>query len=150
MGYPNSSQFHVYEITKQLPKFSMYCLKEKGSRKLTGDNYVQFKVNERLQRICLWINQFFLLTEDVEFDTGTNLSLSFKCLRDNTDLNMVFDMNGKTSIYTSNISLAADLVQSIAAYLNINSLEVSLFFFKLFFYFFTFIYFFTFFTYFTF
>ncbi|CAH1100216.1 unnamed protein product [Psylliodes chrysocephalus] len=123
VGYPNSSQFHVYEITKQLPKFSMYCLKEKGSRKLTGDNYVQFKVNERLQRICLWINQFFLLTEDVEFDTGTNLSLSFKCLRDNTDLNMVFDMNGKTSIYTSNISLAADLVQSIAAYLNINSLE---------------------------
>ncbi|CAG9855973.1 unnamed protein product [Phyllotreta striolata] len=122
VGYPNSSQFHVFEVTRQLPRFSMYTLKDKV-RKTSGDNYVQFKVNERLQRIGLWINQNFLLSNEIEFDSGVNLCLNFKCLRDNDDMDMVMETTGKITIYTSNVSLAADLVQSLAAYLNITSLD---------------------------
>ncbi|XP_050507781.1 Bardet-Biedl syndrome 2 protein-like [Diabrotica virgifera virgifera] len=124
IGYPNSCQFHVYEITRQLPRFSMYSLKEPG-RNSRSDSYVEFKINERLQRICMWINQNFLLPNDIEFDSGPNLTLSLKCLRNDTDLDLVFEISGKITIYTSNISLAADIIQSIAAYLNIGNLESS-------------------------
>ncbi|CAG9836787.1 unnamed protein product [Diabrotica balteata] len=102
----------------------MYSLKEVG-RNSRSESYVEFKITERLQRICMWINQNFLLPNDIEFDSGPNLTLSLRCLRNDTDLDIVFEISGKITIYTSNISLAADIIQSIAAYLNIGNLESS-------------------------
>ncbi|XP_057662822.1 Bardet-Biedl syndrome 2 protein homolog [Diorhabda carinulata] len=124
VGFPNSCQFHVFEVTRQLPKFSMYSLKDVDG-KIRSDSFVIIKLNERLQRICMWANQNFLLSEEVKFESGTTLKLSFKCLRDGSNLDMVFENSGKVTVFTKDIALAADLVQSLAAHLNINSLEAT-------------------------
>ncbi|KAF5291934.1 hypothetical protein FQA39_LY14166 [Lamprigera yunnana] len=121
VGYPNSSQYHVFELIRQLPRFSMYCItQDKGK---CGDSYVEFIMNERLQRICMWINQNFLLPADVEYENGSYLQLNFKCLRDSTDLILNFDVNGKTTFYTSNLQLASDLIQSLASFCNFDLLQ---------------------------
>ncbi|KAK9738481.1 Ciliary BBSome complex subunit 2, N-terminal [Popillia japonica] len=151
VGFPNSTQFHVFEMTRQLPRFSMYALET--TPKAKPDSYVTFKVNERLQRFCMWINQNFLLPQEIELpnephlrvnlkclrDHSTNqnfllpqeielpnephLRVNLKCLRDHSTLAMVFEFSGKVTIYTNNLPLAADLVQSLAKFLNVESLE---------------------------
>lgn len=66
VGFEHSKQFHVFELTRQLPKFAMYAVQDDFSppEHLMGpitidDNtsYVSFRLNERYQRLCLWINQ---------------------------------------------------------------------------------------------
>ncbi|KAF7277987.1 hypothetical protein GWI33_008983 [Rhynchophorus ferrugineus] len=122
IGYPNSIQFHVFEITKQLPCFSMYSLKQTVDKTKPEGN-LQFKINERLQRICMWVNQNFLFPSDIEFESGPNLVLDMKCLRDDTDLVLVFEISGKVTFYTDNMFLAADLIQSLSSYLKLENLE---------------------------
>ena len=126
MGYTNSVQFHVFEITRQLPRFSMYSLLRKTTSKQL-DSFVEIKINERLQRICMWINQNFLLANDIEAENGPTLKVHLKCLRDKSELTMSFDVSGKTVFYTEKMSLAADLVQSVATFLKIENLQVSFF-----------------------
>ncbi|KAJ8947860.1 hypothetical protein NQ318_010006 [Aromia moschata] len=122
VGYPNSVQFHVFEITRQLPQFAMYALKP-SNEQAAPEGFVRFKVNERLQRICMWINQNFLFPTDIEFESGPNLTLNLKCLRTGSSLAMVFEISGKVTFHTTSMSLAADLIQSMASYLNIDTLE---------------------------
>lgn len=103
----------------------MYTLLEEEYLENTIESYVEFKINERLQRICMWINQNFLLNHEIEFESGPNLKLHLKCLRDKRNLFMQFDNNnGRTIFYIDNILLAADLVQSLAIFLNLDTLEV--------------------------
>lgn len=122
VGYPNSIQYHVFELTRQLPRFSMYSLLENQPTK--SQSNVEFKINERLQRICMWINQNFLLPDDLEYENGSAIRLHLRCLRDDTDLLMVFESSGKVVFYTENMLLASDLVQSLASFLNLDTLEV--------------------------
>ncbi|KAJ3649377.1 hypothetical protein Zmor_021125 [Zophobas morio] len=122
VGYTNSVQFHVFEITRQLPRFSMYSLLRKTTSKQL-DSFVEIKINERLQRICMWINQNFLLANDIEAENGPTLKVHLKCLRDKSELTMSFDVSGKTVFYTEKMSLAADLVQSVATFLKIENLQ---------------------------
>lgn len=122
MGYANSIQYHVFEITRQLPRFSMYSLVERRSS--LSEDFVQFKINERLQRICMWINQNFLLPEDLEFESGPELRIHMKCLRDDSNLSMIFEASGKVAFHTHNLMLASDLVQSLSVFLNLETLEV--------------------------
>ncbi|XP_050293438.1 Bardet-Biedl syndrome 2 protein-like [Anthonomus grandis grandis] len=123
VGYPNSIQFHVFEITKQLPPFSMYALKDCSSVNTKPEGFVQFKITERLQRICMWINQNFIFPNDLEFDSGPNLTVNIQSLRDNTELVMVFEISGKTTFFTNNMFLAADLIQSLSGYLKLENLQ---------------------------
>lgn len=88
------------------------------------ENFVEIKVNERLQRICIWINQNFLLPNDVDYETGPDLRLNLKSLRDASTLQMLFEVSGRTVFYTSNMLLASNLIQSLANFLNLESLEV--------------------------
>lgn len=78
-----------------------------------------------MQRICLWINQNFIFPTDIEYESGPNLEITVECLRDRSDLVMVFEISGKVTFYTDNMFLAADLVQSLAIYLKLDNLEVS-------------------------
>lgn len=107
----------------------MYSLQEHPVNKPNG--YVEFIINERLQRICMWINQNFLFSTDIEIENGPNLIMNLKCLRDGSFLVMAFEISGKVTIYTDKICLASDLVQSLATYLNLDTLEVELNYFSL-------------------
>lgn len=60
----------MFELTRQLPKFAMYAVAEDFDPiKHLQDpiqidentSYVSFKLNERYQRLCLWINQVCII-----------------------------------------------------------------------------------------
>lgn len=66
VGFDYSKQFHVFELTRQLPRFAMYAVSDnfEPTKDLSGTcnidattSYVSFKLNERFHRLCLWINQ---------------------------------------------------------------------------------------------
>jgi Bardet-Biedl syndrome 2 protein len=46
----NSTQFHVFELTKQLPRFTMYALSSPDSA-TEPLGYVNFVIAERAQRV---------------------------------------------------------------------------------------------------
>lgn len=145
VGNADGNQFHVFELNRQLPKFSMYSLPEKisGSPKSLNDmtkisddylskapeGFVKFKVSERIARFCLFINQNFLLPADIdpatEMDTFDFLKLSLVCLRDGTPVIITFYNDSNILVQTDNIELAGNLVQSIAQFMNISNLDSS-------------------------
>lgn len=102
----------------------MYAIR-KNNELIMPDSNVQFKVSERLQRFCIWVNQNFLFSTDVAYEGGPKLTLTLKCLRDDSNLIMVFETPGKITFNTFNMQLAADLVHSLTNFLNIDHLEVS-------------------------
>ncbi|XP_059988145.1 Bardet-Biedl syndrome 2 protein isoform X4 [Lagenorhynchus albirostris] len=52
VGYRSSTQFHVFELTRQLPRFSMYVLTSPDSAS-EPLSYVNFIITERAQRITI-------------------------------------------------------------------------------------------------
>uniref|UniRef100_A0A9J8A4V2 BBSome complex member BBS2 n=1 Tax=Cyprinus carpio carpio TaxID=630221 RepID=A0A9J8A4V2_CYPCA len=65
VGGKTSTQFHVFEITRQLPRFSMYDLNvDPSATQPTGK--VTFSINDRPQRVVMWLNQNFLLPEGID------------------------------------------------------------------------------------
>ncbi|KAB0392670.1 hypothetical protein E2I00_006297 [Balaenoptera physalus] len=52
VGYRSSTQFHVFELTRQLPRFSMYALTSPDSAS-EPLSYVNFIIAERAQRITI-------------------------------------------------------------------------------------------------
>jgi Bardet-Biedl syndrome 2 protein len=144
VGNADGNQFHVFELNRQLPKFCMYSLPERisASPKSLNDmtkiadessskvpeSFVKFKVTERVSRFCLFINQNFLLSADIdpqagELDTFDFLKLSLVCLRDGTPLIITFYNDSSILIQTENIELAGNLVQAIAQFMNITNLD---------------------------
>ena len=69
VGYKGSQHFHVFELTRQLPRFSMYCRLLEPSGLPLPESFVTFKVNERAARVALWLNQNFLMGEELEHNT---------------------------------------------------------------------------------
>ena len=126
MGYADSEQFHIFELTKQLPRFAMYVLAGPSIIKANLDSYVTFQVTERIQRICIWINQNFLVEDEVEIDNEEvrELHISFLCLRDRSRLNLDFESDGRVKFSTQDIVLAGNLIQSLAIFLNLTNLQV--------------------------
>lgn len=146
VGSSDSNQYHVFELNRQLPKFSMYSLPDRisGSPKSIRDitklsedvqlpvaeSFVKFKVTERVNRFCMFINQNFLLPADIE-PTATEtdgfdfLKVSLICLRDGSPLVITFYNDSNILIQSENIELAGNLVQAIAQFMNITNLTSS-------------------------
>lgn len=126
MGYADSEQFHIFELTKQLPRFAMYVMVGSSIIKTNNDSYVTFQITERIQRICIWVNQNFLVDDEIELDNDEmrELHISFLCLRDKSRLNLDFGSDGKVKFSTQDIMLAGNLIQSLAIYLNLTDLQV--------------------------
>ena len=78
---------------------------------------------ERVQRIVMWINQNFLLTEEIE--ARTSLDLAFLALRDNNLLVLEMDGSGSITIKTDNMDLAGDIIQSLGTYLGMEDLATT-------------------------
>ena len=105
----------------------MYQLVNKEIRN-KGNSFVTFRITERVQRICIWINQNFLLEEELDLDTEETkeLHINLMCLRDQSFLCMDFEADGQVKISTYDIRLAGDLIQSLAVYLNLSDMQVCL------------------------
>ncbi|KAM9508831.1 BBSome complex member BBS2 isoform 4-T4 [Guaruba guarouba] len=99
VGYRNSTQFHVFELTRQLPRFSMYALSSPDSA-AEPLSFVNCTMNERPQRVC------------------------FTSLRNAGQLCIKIKPGGEISINTDDIDLAGDIIQSMASFLAIEDLQV--------------------------
>lgn len=53
VGYKGSLHYHVFELTRQLPRFSMYALCTTSVNQPQG--FVKFKLNERVARVSIQI-----------------------------------------------------------------------------------------------
>ncbi|XP_033751915.1 Bardet-Biedl syndrome 2 protein homolog isoform X2 [Pecten maximus] len=95
VGYKSSIQFHVFELTRQLPRFSMYTPIKNNPEQEPKSSCV-FTVNDRVARVLLWINQNFLLQDDLVCE-GSNLHFSFLSLRGSGPLVIKMEASGQTS-----------------------------------------------------
>ncbi|KAF3854466.1 hypothetical protein F7725_022521 [Dissostichus mawsoni] len=111
VGGKTSTQFHVFEITRQLPRFSMYDITVDSSA-AEPSGRVTFSINDRPQRVVMWLNQNFLLPEGVD-----SPDITFSSLRGGGLLSVSMASNGQITLRTDDIDLAGDLVQSMASFL---------------------------------
>lgn len=63
-----SEQFHVFELTRQLPCFSMYSLAATPTAVSVPSSFVTFRLNERVQRVSIYL-EVWLIT----FQTYTEI-----------------------------------------------------------------------------
>lgn len=113
----------------------MYSMPDENSAPVEKDlstveippSYVIFTINERMQRICIWVNQNFLLPDEMNVSSNSQeLHILLNCLRDGTNLLMDFESNGDVKFSTSNMELAGDLIQSLGNFLNLDNLQVNI------------------------
>uniref|UniRef100_A0A5F8G960 BBSome complex member BBS2 n=1 Tax=Monodelphis domestica TaxID=13616 RepID=A0A5F8G960_MONDO len=108
VGYRNSTQFHVFELTRQLPRFAMYALSNPDPAK-EPLSFVNFTVNERVQRVVMWLNQNFLLPEDSEIQNAP-FQVCFTSLRNAGHLFIKIKPSGEVDEYHSvHQKLSADM-----------------------------------------
>ncbi|KAI5699879.1 hypothetical protein M8J75_010430 [Diaphorina citri] len=121
-----SEQFHVFEVTKQLPQFSMFIITScTPPEDLVRVNFVSFTLNERAQRIEMWLCQKFIIPPMMSgrtIEKKNKWFVALKSLRDSSTLLLSYEEN-TMHIETSNLQLAADIVISITEYLNIDQLQ---------------------------
>ncbi|XP_059362586.1 Bardet-Biedl syndrome 2 protein homolog [Carassius carassius] len=117
VGGKTSTQFHVFEITRQLPRFSMYDLNVDPSA-IQPTGKVTFSINDRPQRVVMWLNQNFLLAEGID-----SPDIIFTALRGGGLLKINMQPSGEITLRTDDIDLAGDLVQSLASFLAIEDLQ---------------------------
>ncbi|XP_058849862.1 Bardet-Biedl syndrome 2 protein homolog isoform X2 [Acipenser ruthenus] len=118
VGGKSSTQFHVFELTRQLPRFSMYALCTQGSAPKPRGK-ATFSINDRLQRVVMWLNQSFLLPEDIEVP-----DVCFTSLRGAGQLCIKIEQSGEITVSTDDMDLAGDVIQSLSSFLAIEDLSV--------------------------
>uniref|UniRef100_A0A8C6B746 Bardet-Biedl syndrome 2 protein homolog n=1 Tax=Monodon monoceros TaxID=40151 RepID=A0A8C6B746_MONMO len=108
VGYRSSTQFHVFELTRQLPRFSMYALTSPDSAS-EPLSYVNFIIAERAQRVFMWLNQNFLLPEDTNIQ-NVPFQVCFTSLRNGGQLCIKIKLSGEVGEYHSvHQKLSADM-----------------------------------------
>eukprot|EP00095_Tigriopus_kingsejongensis_P005469 maker-scaffold865_size87005-snap-gene-0.23 protein:Tk05469 transcript:maker-scaffold865_size87005-snap-gene-0.23-mRNA-1 annotation:"bardet-biedl syndrome 2 protein homolog" len=126
VGYNASQHFHVFELTRQLPRFSMYCRLVEPSNLPPPQSWVEFHINERTARVALWLNQTFLMGDDLEPDSNGILTLAFSSLRvKNQELHIQMKPDGTFKILCDNMDICGDMIQSLAEYLAVDDLKSS-------------------------
>uniref|UniRef100_A0A8C0XUM0 BBSome complex member BBS2 n=1 Tax=Castor canadensis TaxID=51338 RepID=A0A8C0XUM0_CASCN len=111
VGYRSSTQFHVFELTKQLPRFTMYALSSPDSA-TEPLGYVNFVIAERAQRIAMWLNQNFLLPEDTTIQNAP-FQVCFMSLRNGGQLYIQIKPSGEVDEYHSvHQKLSADMADN--------------------------------------
>ncbi|KAK0179481.1 hypothetical protein PV327_005231 [Microctonus hyperodae] len=124
LGSVNTDLFQVFEIVRQLPPFSMYELIPRPAE--LPNNFkncgVFFQISERPQRVILWLNQSFLLSEEFIITDESSIDIWFRGMRDNKIHCLQISSTGNATIQTQDPNLAGDIIQSLAMYLGIQEL----------------------------
>jgi len=118
----NSLQYHVFEQSYTMPKFSMYHYEDVALRKPEG--YVTFTAKDRSNRVWMWIEHSFIgvnLARRGKQDNGT-LSASFTSLRNGKPL--IIEMKDyKITIWCDEVEVAGDIIQDLCAFLQMTEVE---------------------------
>lgn len=74
----------------------------------------------------MWFNQNFLLGQDLcEWEREGDWRVTLRSLRDSSVLQLNFEVASSiVTVTTEHMGLAADIVHSLAAYLNLDNLKV--------------------------
>lgn len=130
VGNRGGSIFHVFELEQTLSKFSMYVPQDLQQLAQPSSS-VTFQINERNQRIAMWIQSAFAVPESaIQLNVGVAgaLSAGFSCLRDGKPLiiNLTPAADGSASmitVSTDSIEAAGEVVQELASYLQMTALQ---------------------------
>jgi len=122
VGYRGSNYYQVLELMEQIPKFSMYALRDEPP---TGQpkSAVTYQIPDRAQRVVLWLNQNFLLKKEIEASGPGELDLHFTALRSGEPLLIEMDNTGKLVLKTDDMDLAGEIIHGLATFLNLEKLE---------------------------
>ncbi|XP_024945765.1 Bardet-Biedl syndrome 2 protein homolog [Cephus cinctus] len=129
VGPPGADLLQVFELTRQLPRFCMYQAISQPDEipEELLELGVFTEVPERPQRIALWLNQNFLLNEELEVpEDGVNagsIDFWFRGLRDEKLHRFNATVSGRVTINTEDPAFAGDLIQSLASYLGLRELN---------------------------
>lgn len=126
----NSTQYHVFEMSYTMPKFSMYHAVDAHQVSKQPEGWCEFFLTERPQRIWSWIQKSFInIDEQMPNPRGTDrnvlLEANFISLRNNEPLiiHMTNEQGGKITIKTSDIEVAGELVHDLCTFLQVQELE---------------------------
>ncbi|XP_059489221.1 Bardet-Biedl syndrome 2 protein homolog [Neocloeon triangulifer] len=120
IGHKGSSNFHLFELSRQLPRFAMLQLLKGKQEK--PKSFSTFVIKERIQRIILWVNQNFLLQSEMTL-AGLDMELYFKALQVNQVVAFCVGSDNKITIYCDDMGLVGEITQSLAHFLNVHDLE---------------------------
>ncbi|KAF4525124.1 hypothetical protein B566_EDAN005066, partial [Ephemera danica] len=109
VGYRESRHYHIFELTRQMPRFAMFALMTSPIERPKG--FSTFFVNERVQRIALWVNQNFLVESDVAF--AGDMDISFQSLRTKEMITICMTSNGQITIYSNDMALNYEVCVAI-------------------------------------
>ncbi|VDM10714.1 unnamed protein product [Wuchereria bancrofti] len=123
VGYAKSTQLHVFEVTRDIPRFMMYALDTENAVQPEGK--AVFHINERPPRLAIWINSNFLLTNEIVCEDDSNLAVNFISLRTSESLIIEMDGNGKVIIQNNDIELVGNIIQSIAESFGITEIQTT-------------------------
>lgn len=117
------SQFHVFELTKTMPRFAMYLLKELRTDHGIASS-LRFLVPERVPRLIIWLNHSF----NIDFNSiaADSVEVLFASLRTDAPLHIRITTTAQGAevlIHTDDMELAGNVVQDLAAFLDIKELE---------------------------
>ncbi|KAL5242491.1 hypothetical protein ACI65C_009901 [Semiaphis heraclei] len=120
----DNDQFHVFELTRQLPKFSMYLLVPYPENEDVPKSFVKFRLVERVQRMDLWLTQNFIVPQKTPVKTNGQdfWKIAIKSLRDSSLTCVMFEKEVML-IYSANINFTADIVQTLASYLSLDQID---------------------------
>ncbi|KAJ7381547.1 Bardet-Biedl syndrome 2 protein, partial [Desmophyllum pertusum] len=92
---------NVFELPRQLPRFTLY-IRNAQMVTLSPSHSCSFHINERVNRVVMWLNQNFLLPEEIE-SKDTDLDMMFLSLRTGNPLAIQMDTSGnvRTPYWTS-------------------------------------------------
>lgn len=123
VGYKGSFHYHVFELTRRLPKFAMYSQIE-DEEGLRARGSVVCVLNERPTRLIQWLNKNFLLPDELP-DYQEKLQVAFLSLRDARTLAIEAHVKpNEFAIKTDNMELAGNIIQSLfAEHLNLEDLS---------------------------
>jgi Bardet-Biedl syndrome 2 protein len=116
-----SNYYHVFELDYKLPKFSMYVPVKDFQKE--PESSVRFRVNERVNRVAMWLNNSFNVGHKV--DRQNLLDARFVSLRNGLLLaiHMTPENGGQLTIRVNNMEVAGEIIQDLCAFLTINELE---------------------------
>lgn len=121
VGWAQSIHYHVFELTRRLPKFSMFALIPPDVPRILPSGKVSLTFGQsevKGEQIQSWITKSFLIGDgDESFGVKTSsLDVTFLAIRDSSLLCLRFDeKTGNLDIHTDNVDLAGEIVQSLVS-----------------------------------
>eukprot|EP00741_Cyanophora_paradoxa_P010844 tig00020544_g10484.t1 len=122
VGTRGMQTFHVFEVVQKLPKFATYMPIDRDRIKEPISS-VTFHINERINRVVMWISNSF----NIEYKNTSPDSLyaSFLSVRTGKALciKMTSEAGGTIQIRTDDMDTAGEVIQDLCSFLAVQELD---------------------------